>query len=185
MEAYIVPDWLTIIAGLVIYQRQPELKVLLGLRSARVEAGKWCLPTGLGAIRRDTSSALAEAIRKDISADFSKSLKDPMAVIQSMSERHQLAFLTPGGFALAETKWYVETPMVVEQLIPLKPICQLDNKSLLVKIYFGLEWYAVWPPMPAETEWPFTKVQFFSREELKHIPIAFGCDKDLDAAFWP
>lgn len=179
MEAYMVPDWLTIIAGLVIYQRQPELKVLLGLRSARVAAGQWCLPTGLGAIRRDISSALA--------ANAPESLKDPMGVVQTMSERHQKAFLSPAGFALAEAKWYVQIPsgMGVEKLTPLKPICQLDDKKLLVKIYFGLEWHANEPPKPAETEWPFKEVRFFSKEELKSIPIAFGCDEDLVAAFWP
>lgn len=179
MEAYIVPDWLIMIAGLVIYQRQPGPKVLFGLRSARVAEGMWCLPTGLGAIRRDISSALAVSV--------SQSLKEPMEVIKAMSVRHQQAFLTPGGFALAEAKWYVQIPpdMGVEKLTPLKPICQLDNKKLLVKIYFGLEWHAGEPPIPAETEWPFREVKFFSKEELKNIPIAFGCDKDLEEIFWP
>lgn len=178
MEAYIVPGWLTIIAGLVIYQRQPEPKVLFGLRSARAEADKWCLPTGLGAIRRDISSVLA--------AKAPASLKDPMDVIQFMSVRHQQAFLTPGGFALAEARWYVQLPsdIGVEQLIPLKAISQLDNKSFLTKMYFGLEWRNDKPPKPAETEWPFKEVRFFSRKELEGIPIAFGCDKDLDIVFW-
>ncbi len=179
MEAYIVPDWLTIIAGLVIYRRKPEPRVILGLRSARVAAGQWCLPTGLGAIRRDISSVLA--------ASAPQSLKEPMEAIKAMSERHQLAFSTPGGFALAEAKWYVElSSTLVDQIVPLRPIPpQLDNKSLLVKIYFGLDWPANEPPKPAETEWPFREVQFFSRKELKNIPIAFGCDKDLEEIFWP
>ena len=187
MEAYIVPDWLTIIAGLVVYQRQSELKVLFGLRSARVAVGQWCLPTGQGAIRRDTSSVLAEAVRRDESTDFSKSLKDPTRVVQTMSERHQQAFSSPAGFALAEAKWYVQIPtdVAVERLKPLRPITQLDNKSLLVKIYFGLEWLTEESPKPAETEWSFKEVRFFSREELKGIPIAFGCDKDLEEIFWP
>lgn len=173
MKAYIVPDWLTVIAGLVIFQRRPEPKALLGLRSARLEAGKWCLPTGLGAIRRDISSALANGAPA--------SLADPMSVIQLMSARHQQAFLTPAGFALAEAKWYIELPDTdVEQLMPLKPICQLDSKGLLVKVYFGLEWKDVDPPKPAKTEWPFAEVRFFAKEDLKVIPIAFGCDKDLD-----
>ncbi len=135
MEAYIVPDWLTVIAGLVIYRRQPEPQVLFGLRSARVEAGKWCLPTGLGAIRRDISSALA--------TNAPQSLKNPVNAIRSMSVRHQKALLNPAGFALAEAKWYVEIPsdVGVEQLTPLKPVCQLDTRSLLVKIYFGFEWH--------------------------------------------
>jgi len=172
VEAYIVPDWVTIIAGLVIYQRQPETKVLFGLRSARSEAGKWCLPTGLGAIRRDISSVLA--------VGAPETLKDPISVIQGMSERHQQALLSPGGFALAEAKWYVDLPNTkIDQLIPLKPICQLDSKSLLVKLYFGLEWQDSEPPKYAKTEWPFVEVRFFTKKELESIPIAFGCDKDL------
>lgn len=178
MGAYIVPDWLTVIAGMVIYQRRPEPRVLFGLRSARVEAGKWCLPTGLGAIRRDISSALA--------ADVPESLKDSLNVIQSLPERLQQAFLAPGGFALAEAKWYIQIPPEIgaEQLTPLRPVCQLDDKSLLVKIYFGLEWNADEPPNPAKTEWPFKEVRFFTREELRNIPVAFGCEKDLEDIFW-
>ena len=176
-KAYIVPGWVTIIAGLVIYRRQPETQVLFGLRSARLEVGKWCLPTGLGAIRRDISSALA--------AKVPESLENPERVVQGMSERHQQAFSGPAGFALAEARWYVELPSEISpgQLEPLKPICQLDNKDLLVKLYFGLEWRDDEPPKPAKTEWPFTKVQFFNQEELKHIPIAFGCGEDLHLIF--
>lgn len=179
MKAYIVPDWLTVVGGLVIYQRQPETKVLFGLRSARTEANKWCLPTGLGAIRRDISSALA--------INAPESLENPKNALQSMSERHQQAFQSPGGFALAEAKWYIQLPtdVKVEQLMPLKAICRLDDKGLLTKIYFGLEWRDDEPPRPAKTEWPFKEVRFFSRKELKDIPVAFGCDEDLDNIFWP
>lgn len=176
MEAYIVPGWVTLIAGLVIYR---DDRVLLGLRSARLEAGKWCLPTGLGALRRDISSALA------VSAP--ESLKEPMAAIKKMSERHQQAFLSPAGFALAEAKWYVEIPSEIgaDQLKPLKPICQLDNQSLLIKLYFKLAWQNDDLLKPAKTEWPFRETRFFSREELKSVRIAFGCDKDLNEVFWP
>lgn len=179
MEAYVVPDWLKIIAGLVIYRFEPKQQVLLGLRSARAEEGKWCLPTGLGAIRRDISSVLAVLAPG--------SLKEPLEAIKAMSERHQQAFKAPAGFALAEAKWYLQIPsaFTVEHLKPLKPIAQLDNKSLLVKIYFGLEWKVDELPKPAETEWPFAEVKFFAREELKGIPIAFGCDEDLEDVFWP
>ena len=180
VKAYIVPEWLTLIGGLIIFQHQPksELKVLFGLRSARVEAGKWCLPTGLGAIRRDISAAL--------SAKAPQSLENPEDIIRAMSERHQQAFQSPAGFALAEAKWYVQIPVHIgiEQLVLLNPICQLDGKSLLIKIYFGLEWLTDKPPRPAKTEWPFEKVKFFSKKELGGIPIAFGCDKDLDQIFW-
>jgi len=186
MEAYIVPDWVKLVAGLVIYQRQPELKVLFGLRSASIGAGLWCLPTGIGVIRRDISSVLAEAIRSDESKDFSKSLKDPMGAVQTMSERQQKAFLSPAEFALAEAKWYVKIPpeLRIDQFEPLKPICQFDAKSLLVKLYFGLEWRTDEQPRPADTGWPFKEIGFFSKEELKSIPIAFGCEEDLVSVFW-
>lgn len=175
MKAYIVPDWLTIVAGLVIHRNQ---QVLMGLRSARLEAGKWCLPTGLGAIRRDVSSFLANG--------SPGSLEEPMRWVQFLSERHQQAFLSPAGFALAEARWYIEIPSKItpEQLKPLKPICQLSGAALLVKVYFGLEWKVNEPPNPAKTEWPFAEVRFFSRQELKNIPIAFGCGEDLDICFW-
>jgi len=167
------------IAGLVIFQRQPEPRVILGLRSDRAEAGKWCLPTGLGAIRRDITTALAEKAPE--------SLKNPMPVIRSMSKRYQQAFLGPAGFALAEARWYVELPLdiKIEQLMPLKPICQLVNDSFLAKIYFAFEWQADEPPKPAETKWPFVEDRFFSREELKGVTVAFGCDADLEDVFWP
>lgn len=185
MGAYIVPDWLTIIAGLVIYQRRPEVKVLFGIRSGNVGVGQWCLPTGLGSIRRDTSDVLAEAIHRDTSADFSESLKDPMSIIRSMSPRHQQAFSTLRGFALAEAQWYVEiSSALLEQLVPLKPICQFDNERVTVKAHFALEWHIDEPPKPAKTVRPFKEIKFFSREELKGIPIAFGCDKDLEEIFW-
>ncbi|MBI2041580.1 MAG: hypothetical protein HYT20_00990 [Candidatus Nealsonbacteria bacterium] len=175
MEAYIVPGWVTIVAGLVIYRRKPEPQVLLGLHSVRFEAGKWCLPTGLGVIRRDISSALAFG--------SPATLRDPVNAIQGMSESHKQALLTPAGFALAEAKWYIELPpnIGVEQLVPLKPICQLGGKSLLVKVYFGLEWEVDDLPKPV-TE--FAEVKFFTREELKSIPIAFEV-KDLNVCFWP
>ena len=185
MEAYIIPDWITITAGLVIHRNH---KVLLGLRSPkRAAPNQWCLPTGLGAIRRDISSAFVAVLDAGCSQPLENLLKNPTVVVQAMLERHQKAFQSPAGFALAEAKWYVQlsSGVSVEQFKPLKPICQLDNKSLLVKIYFGLEWYANEPPIVAETEWPFKEVKFFSREELKNIPIAFGCDKDLDEIFWP
>lgn len=177
MEAYIIPDWLTIIAGLVIYRCRPENQVLFGLRSARQEKGKWCLPAGLGAIRRDISSALASAAPK--------SLKNPLAVVSALSKRQQDAFLTPAGFALAEAQWYVDLSSTKkEQLVPLKPVCRLSGEGLLIKLYFKLEWNDSEPPNPAKTEWPFEKVKFFSRKELTQAEIAFGCDEDLDEAFW-
>ncbi|MFH1423790.1 MAG: hypothetical protein ABIG29_02445 [Candidatus Nealsonbacteria bacterium] len=179
MEAYIVPDWLTIIAGLVISRRKvSEQQVLFGLRSARAEEGKWCLPTGLGAIRRDISDVLA--------LGAPASLKYPLDVIVGMSDRHKQAFTTPAGFALAEARWYIDIPQAtIEQLVPLKPICQLDGRSLLVKIYFWLDWQSDELPKPAKTEWPFKEIKFFSKEDLKNVPVAFGCDKDLEDAFWP
>lgn len=176
MAVYIVPDWLTIIAGLVIYQHQPEPKILLGIRSKREAAGKWCLPTGLGAIRRDISDALAERAPQ--------SLKDPTGIIQSLSKRHQLAFSAPGGFAEAEAKWYVDLPSNI-LLEPLEPVCQLDYSNLLVKIYFAVEWSQNEPPKPAKTEWPFEEVKFFTKDELNGIVVAFGCDEDLEKVFWP
>lgn len=180
MKAYIVPDWITIIAGLVIYRFEPQPQVLFGLRSKRAEAGKWGLPTGLGAIRRDISSRLA--------VNAPDSLENPESILQSMSKRHQQAFRSPGGFAFAEAQWYVKLfpDLPIEQLTPLKAIPQLDNDGLLVKIYFGLEWREDTTPKPADTdtEWPFKKVRFFSRERLKNLPVAFGCDKDLEE-IWP
>ena len=179
MEAYIVPDWLTVIAGLVISRRKfSEQQVLFGLRSARAAEGRWCLPTGLGAIRRDISSMLA--------AEAPDSLNGPMEWVRRMSERHQQAFLSPAGFALAEARWYIELPSKINpgQLEPLKPICQLDGRSLLVKIYFWLDWQSDESPEPAKTEWTFKEIKFFSKEDLKNVSVAFGCDKDLEAIFW-
>lgn len=174
-KAYIIPGWATIVVGLVIHY---DRRVLLGLRSARMEAGKWCLPTGFGAIRRDVSDALIKAAPA--------SLEDPMIVVRYLSERRKQALLSPAGFALVETRWYVELPAKIdpEQLEPLRPVCQFNNKSLLVKLYFGLDWRNNKPPLPAKTEWPFAEVKSFSRQELKGIPIAFGCDRDLETVFW-
>jgi hypothetical protein len=174
-KVYLVPDWVTIIAGLVIHK---DDKVLLGLRSARAEAGKWCLPTGLGAIRRDISDFL---INNGIAA-----IKDPETYISQMDFRRQAAFKDPRGFAWAETKWYVDFPdkLQITWFAPLPPICELTNDKLLVKMYFSLEWQLAEPPFPAKTEWPFAEVRFFSREELGKVPVAFGCDKDLDQIFW-
>jgi len=58
MEAYVVLDWLTIIAGLVVYRREQGIpQALFGLRSPkRAAPNQWCLPTGVGALRRDASS---------------------------------------------------------------------------------------------------------------------------------
>lgn len=179
MKAYIVPDWMTIVAGLVIFQTKPELKVLLGIRSAREEKGKWCLPMGLGVIKRDISGVLAQGAPS--------SLDDPMKLVQFMSERHKEAILSPAGFALAEARWYVDIPPAIsaERLSPLKAICRIDKESLLVRAYFGLKWDPKVIPKPATSEWPFAEVRFFSRKELKGIPIAFSCDKDLEEIFWP
>lgn len=174
-KAYIVPGWVTIIAGLIIHR---DRKVLLGLRSARAEAGRWCLPAGSGVVRRDISDVLAK------SAPLS--LNDPMNFIQIMSERHKQALLSPAGFALAEARWYVELPPEITpgHLEPLKPICQLDSQNLLVKLYFGLRWQDGEPPKPAKTEWPFVKAKFFTQQELADVSIAFGCGKDLETIFW-
>ena len=178
MEAYIVPGWMMVIAGLVIYRRQPEIKVLLGLRSAREEAGERCLPTGLGAIRRDITSALATGAPE--------SLENPAAIIQSLPERQQLAFSSLAGFALAEARWYVDIPSEVapDQLYPLPPISQLTNTGLSVKIYYALDWGKRELPEPAQSKWPFQEVKFFSRKELEGVSVAFRCDRDLEEVFW-
>src|SRR3989344_839535 len=112
MGAYIVPPWLTLIGGLVIFRRQNGGEVLFGLRSARQAKGQWCLPTGLGAIRRDITAALAEV---------PGSIENPEPTIAQMSERHQTAFASPAGFALAEARWYLDVPASVT-------LDQLDRK---------------------------------------------------------
>jgi len=186
VKAYIVPDWLKIIAGLVIFQRQPELRVLLCLRSASEAAGQWFLLTGLGAIRRDITAAFAEALAGVKPNEASQILKNPWPVMQSMSERHRKAFSSSAGFALAEASWYLEISrfVQVQHLIQLKPICLPDSSNILLKLYYAVEW-PHGPIKPAKTEWPFAEVRFFSREELKNISIAFGCDADLEDVFWP
>ena len=113
-----------------------------------------------------------------------------MSAVQIMSERQQQAFLSPAGFALAEARWYIALPPDIYSYIKveaLELVGQFDLKSVLVKIYYAMEWPGKELPRPATTgtEWPFDEVRWFTREEIKKVKVAFGCEEDLEKIFWP
>lgn len=193
MEIYVISDWLKLVTGLVIYQLRPEPRVLLGVRQKRDAAGDWCLPTGLGAVRRDITAALLKTLTAESSKAhdlLSKLLKDPTPLIQNLPERVQPALKSPAGAALAEARWYVELPADLYSYVKVEALelaGKVDLESALVKIYYALKWPGKELPKPATTgtEWPFKEVRWFNREEIKKVKVAFGCGEDLERIFWP
>ena len=202
---YVLPGDYQLIGGLVIYYAG---KVLMGKRQGRAEAGKWCLPTGRGAFTGDLTEAVgAELVAAGMSPGLVRDqardcalviLKNPeaQAPIQ-LSPRVRIALRDSAGFAFAESLWYVWLPLeCLSALIPLPVIANYVEEEtkdgtkykLITKMYFALEWPSSVPPPPASSEvsqWPFVKTAFYTKEQLKGIPIAFGCDEDLDQVFWP